>query len=298
MNKILILGISGFSGSHFINYIHRNRLFAEHRFWGLSRSPANRVDTSHISYIQADLSQKSAVKSVLRDLEPDYIINLVGQLKAESFESFMAKNFDLSRYIFESLIELGLTVKNILLIGSAAEYGRTETLPITEDSAAHPVSHYGLTKYFQTLLARFYFENHGISSNVARTFNLMGDGLSGELAYGAFVERINAAGNGDTIAVGNLNSERDYISIEAAIDAYWKILLYGKAGEVYNVCTGIPVKIETLLHDLIEKSQKKIKIKINDTLLQQGEVDVNYGSPAKLVALLNRIECRTPRETD
>lgn len=298
MNTVLIFGISGFTGRHFINYIKENKLFTDFSFWGLGRSSADRIDTSRISYLQTNLSQKKDITAVLNDLKPDYIINLMGELKAKSFDPHIAKNFNLTRYIFESVLDSALPVKNILLIGSAAEYGHQETLPVTETCEAHPTSYYGLTKYFQTLLARFYFENHGIPSNVARTFNLMGEGLSSELAYGAFVERINAARDGDTIAVGNLHSERDYIGVEDAVDAYWKILLHGKPGEVYNVCTGIPVRIETVLRNLIEKSHKKLTLRVKDELLQKHEVDVNYGSPAKFVALLNGIEPRKLSETD
>ena len=118
---------------------------------------------------------------------------------------------------------------------------------------------YGITKLFQTQYAEYYFRNFGLPIVVARTFNTFGKGLSKYLSIGSFMAQIDAMSDGGIIRVGNINSSRDFLRIENVVGRYWELLLKGKAGEIYNICSGAPRTIRSILEDLIRESGKSLK---------------------------------------
>ena len=123
---------------------------------------------------------------------------------------------------------------------------------------------------------------------IGRTFNLRGKGLNKNLAIGSWEKKILEAKNRATIYVGNIETWRDYISVDEALEAYLKILFYGEIGEVYNVCSGTPVKMETLLLDMIKKSGKDLKIKVSLELKKNHDVKKIFGDRKKLEKILKK----------
>ena len=84
------------------------------------------------------------------------------------------------------------------------------------------------------------------------------------------------------VRVGNVQSERDFIDIRDAVKAYWKIAEYGKAGEIYNVCSGKPTSIETLLK-IFSRLTPHEKTIIHDAVrVKSIDLDCVYGSNEKL----------------
>ena len=169
-------------------------------------------------------------------MRPDYKLNLIGTFRADTFEEYLRVNVDPSRLICDAIIRTNIIPEKIVLIGSAAEYGAIVSNPARETDVLRPVNFYGLTKSFQTQLAEYYFRNYGLPVVVARTFNILGKGLSKELSIGSFISQIDAMPDGGIIRVGNINSSRDFLQIEIVVKRYWELLLKGKAGEIYNIC--------------------------------------------------------------
>ena len=62
------------------------------------------------------------------------------------------------------------------------------------------------------------------------------------------------------IQVGNLDNERDYISIEDTVKHYLKIMEYGKAGEIYNVGKGVPVRTGAVLEEILNEEDLDISV--------------------------------------
>ena len=92
-----------------------------------------------------------------------------------------------------------------------------EDNPVSEEYPLHPVSIYGVTKAFQTQLAQFYYRRHHLDLVMARTFNLIGLGISPRLFIGRLQQQIEdyRFGKITKISLGNLEARRDYIPIEA-----------------------------------------------------------------------------------
>lgn len=279
MDKILILGINGFTGKHFQDFIVMNKLLKEISFVGADKTIEKRID---IDYKKIDLSCYKEFEHLILAVAPDYIINFAGIFNSETFSELENINAGISRHIFEVILRNRLAVRNILLIGSAAEYGPNSNLPIREEARLNPVSLYGVSKVIQTVYANYYYANFGVNVNIARTFNVAGRYLSPLLSVSSFVEQIRKARDGDKILVGNLNTKRDFLHIADVVRAYWEILMNGKQGQVYNVCSGKSLCMRDILDFLVKESGKKIGVEVKEEYVRKNDILDSYGDNSKL----------------
>ncbi len=275
----MLLGINGFTGQHFQQYIYENSLSNSFEFVGVDKIVCS---TGNIKYYEIDLLNQSDLTALIAREAPDYIINLVGTFQSTDFDTLLSINAGLTQKLLETVVKTKIPVKKILLVGSAAEYGIPRQLPIKEDAVLQPVNWYGLTKVVQAEYAKYYFQNHRIPIVLARTFNIIGNGISPALSIGGFIERIKQAKDGDAIEVGNVNTKRDFLDIKDVVDAYWKLLIAGKSGEVYNVCRGESVYINEILGHLIKQSEKTLDVKINKAFVKTNDVPDIYGDNSKM----------------
>jgi GDP-4-dehydro-6-deoxy-D-mannose reductase len=287
MEKVLILGINGFSGTNFQHYINKNELYQLYHFFGADIQISNSYENNVIENFQIDLSKYENLETLLLKIKPDYIINLIGIFHTQDYSTLLDINANLSQKLFQIIKLTKLNIKKILIIGSAAEYGKNLELPLKETSNFEPVNNYGLTKSFQTQLALFHAKIYSLNVCIARTFNIIGKGISKSLAIGAFIERIQNAKSGGTIQMGNPKTKRDYLDIEDVIDAYWKLLLNGKSGEIYNVCLGKSINIRELLLKMIEHTGKELAIETNPDWVKPNDLVDSYGDNSKIQKEIN-----------
>ena len=202
----------------------------------------------------------------------------------------MRANVDVSDHILDWASGLGKkTIRRILLIGSAAEYGMPSQNPVSETSELKPNTFYGLSKVIQTEVAMFYSNYKSVPVIVARTFNLFGLGLPRHLAVGNWEHSIKKAKNGDLISVGNLKAQRDYINIEDAVNDYLIILFFGDIGQIYNVCSGKPVEMKLILERLLEISKKSLSPVEDKSRMKKCDTPLIFGDRTKLEKLYEKI---------
>lgn len=283
MKKILILGIGGFTGKHFCEFISEKCLYCDFEFVGVDRVDA--ISCEHVKFIKSDVIERANLRNILNEEKPNYIINFVGIYHSDDYNELISYNVDISRNIFDIIKGDKLKCDNVLLIGSAAEYGNAKRLPISEGDPLNPVNLYGLSKAIQTQIAKYYNCNYGIPCNIARTFNLIGEHISEHLSIGSFAKQIKNANDGDVIYVGDLLAKRDYLCVEKAVEAYWKILINGGSGDIYNVCSGRSVMVGEILESMVQKSGKKLGIIQDDGRIKQNDISDSYGDNSKLVKL-------------
>ena len=243
--SLLVTGASGFVGSHLLDYLRHT---TGSTCYGLSRR--HPVDARmHF----CDLDDRSRVEETVRLLKPTLIFHMAGSF-SNDFVTDLQNNVIAARHLLDAVAAMELPAR-ILLMGSAAEYGDLdpEQSPVAETQVLRPVSVYGWTKAAQTQLASLYASTFGLDVMVARSFNLLGRGVSEKLFVGNVQKQIDAvlAGERDRISVGNLDAERDYIDIADACALYHAIATRGVAGEVYNVGSGRSVSMRAVLHDML-----------------------------------------------
>ena len=254
------------------------------QFFGFARDPSRAEKTGFVSYTQGDATKATDITAFIETVRPTHILNLLGLFRGD-FEKLMAVNVMASRTLCETALRPGMTVKRIVLTGSAAEYGLNAINPVQEDATLQPVSNYGLAKVCQSVLANYYFRNFMLPTIVARTFNISGEGLSPELSLGNFARQIQALANGGSIKVGNLSTSRDFLPIMEVCRRYWVLLMKGVPGEVYNICSGKPVTMRAMLDKMILESGKSVAVETDPALFKDNDAACIYGDGSKFAAL-------------
>lgn len=281
MKKVFITGINGFSGRHLKEYLEDKEV----EIYGIGRQASSPL--THIKYFECDILDKEKLVRILSQVMPDYIFHLAGVMFSNTAEDFYRSNIIGSLNVFSATTAITDYHPSILSVGSAAEYGPSSEseLPIAEDKCPLPVTHYGISKLGQMLNALLYVRKYRVRINMVRTFNLVGEGMSGHLVVADWAKQVAEIERGmrePEIKVGDLNSTRDFIDIKEAVKLYWEAINFDEFGEIYNVCSGKPVRIKSILDYLVGKSTKSISVCVDRQRIREGEGQHCFGDNSKL----------------
>jgi GDP-4-dehydro-6-deoxy-D-mannose reductase len=181
------------------------------------------------------------------------------------------------------------TDPRILVTSSAEVYGAITDpalLPLTEASATAPLTPYAASKLAAEALVAQAFLGHGQQVITVRPFNHIGPAQTPQFAVPALAKRIVDAdrAGASTIPVGNLSARRDFTDVRDVVRAYRLLIESGRAGEVYNVCSGRDVSIKEIAEGLLELAGASLELEVDPTLVRPVEVPVLRGDPSRLVA--------------
>jgi nucleoside-diphosphate-sugar epimerase len=142
-------------------------------------------------------------------------------------------------------------VSRVVIASSAAVYGDSADLPLSEDAPVHPLSPYALSKRVNEMYAEQFTASLGLDVVALRYFNAYGPRQRPDSMYAAaipiFIRRL-LDGKHATV-FGDGGQTRDLIYIRDVVHANLIAATHKRAaGQIYNICTGI----ETRLLDLIE----------------------------------------------
>ncbi len=286
--RILITGATGFVGNHLRNYLLNE---TDWQIFGTTYpDPPPATPHSREQFILIDLRDPLAVETLLDQIQPDAIIHLAAQSHVptayaapwETLENNIRGQLNLS----EACVHLGLKPR-ILIIGSGEEYGRADAahLPLVEDHPLHPENPYSVSKVAQDMLGYQYFISYNLPVIRMRPFNHIGPGQSPRFVLPAFasqIARIEAGLQEPVLRVGNLEPARDFTDVRDVVRAYYLALLHGRAGEAYNVSSGVPRTIQSLLDQLLALAQVSIRVEIDPQRYRPADVPVVYASSTKL----------------
>ncbi|MEO0117482.1 MAG: GDP-mannose 4,6-dehydratase, partial [candidate division WOR-3 bacterium] len=195
--------------------------------------------------------------------------NIISQLNI--FEAVRAENLDC----------------RIQIAGSSEEYGMVypNEVPIKETNPLRPLSPYGVSKVAQDLLGYQYFMSYGIKVVRTRAFNHEGPRRGEVFVTSNFCKQIAEIEKGKrepVVYVGNLEAVRDFTDVRDTVRAYYLVLLKGKPGEVYNICSGKGYKIKEILDIIISLSKVKVEVKVDPERLRPSDVMLLLGDATKI----------------
>ncbi len=282
--SVLVTGSTGAFGSMLVKWLQNN---SSEQIWRTGKKSLKEK-----GYYSCDLTNAPETKSLIAKLRPQLIFHLAGNYVNTHDLDYSINSLG-AKHIIEALIEEGINTR-VILIGSAAEYGivSPNENPIKENRVLCPVTVYGLSKAFQTQLGIYFAQNSNIEILIARMFNLQTPGLSEKLFIGRMEKQISAFLRGEIkeIVAGNLDSQRDYISADKAIEQLNMIAKKGKSGEVYHIASGQPIKMKELLHKMLLDARidpSKIKEDIGAIGKIDYDVPVIYADMTKTNKLKN-----------
>lgn len=259
--RVLITGSTGFLGQHMINYLQTRK--TAHELLAVGQSGC-------------DLLKTGEIEGLLKGFNPELVFHFAGLLTG-GFEQLFLVNAIGTLNLLDQIHRFCPDTR-VVIAGSAAEYGfATHTIRYSENLPPCPVSDYGRAKLAQTLIAKTFVQK-GLPITVARIFNIVGPGLAEHLVVPSFINRvINLEKNPHqprVIKVGNIELERDFISIGTLVRLLWFLGVCPYQEFIVNAGSGKPTKISALLAEIKRQSLVDFDYVVDPALLRPHDQSV------------------------
>ncbi len=301
MTKYMITGVGGFVARHFLEFLDAASENKGVKILG--------VDVVKPDFCQSDfknidvecqkldlLRQKDELKCAIAKFQPNYLIHLasfssVGYSWEHPSESFY-NNTNIFLNILEALRESGLKTR-VLSVGSSEEYGPVsqQDFPLVEKNALVPSSPYAVARISQEMLSNVYVQGYGMDIVLTRSFNHLGRYQNDRFVIPSFVKQfVQALKDGDvacSLQTGDIDIVRDFVDVRDVVRAYDLLLKKGKAGEVYNVCTGREISLRDVIDNIATLTGLKYEATTSPNLLRPVDNRYIVGSHEKITADLN-----------
>lgn len=293
--KILITGFSGFVSRHLLAYMQENDTDVE--VCGIDINPPAfdlaAFSEIKVTYHTVNLLKIDAVKELLTAFRPEYIIHLASFSSVAYSWKHPIECFQNNTNIFLNIIavvqELHLKCR-VLSVGSSEEYGNvTEAdLPLREDSSLMPCSPYAVARVAQEMLSRVYADSYGVDIIMTRSFNHIGPWQDTRFVIPGFIARIKeikkAGAAGGTIETGDLSIIRDFVDVRDVVKAYYHLLLHGKSGELYNICSGTGIRLSDIVDKIAGIIGVRVDTVVNPDYIRLNDNHIIVGSHEKISA--------------
>ncbi len=293
VQKVLVTGITGFVGSHLIDYL---LTLPDVEIYGVRRWRSRTEHIEHlpdaVTVMECDMRDLTSVKRIVEAVRPDKIFHLAAQsyvptswhAPAECLTTNIIGNLNLLEAVRDSGIDPWIQIA-----GSSEEYGlvHEHELPITEENPLRPLSPYGVSKVAQDLLSYQYFKSYGLKVVRTRGFNHTGPRRGDVFVSSNFARQIamiERRRQEPAISVGNLDARRDFTDVRDMVRAYWLALEKCEPGEVYNISSGKTYSIRELLDLLLGMTTVKVDIKQDPSRMRPSDVPLLLGDSTKFRA--------------
>ena len=228
-NKCLVIGGSGFIGSHVVRSLTSKNYFVRVFDRNNELFKKNLGDVENIELVIGDISNFDDVKKALKGIHR-VVHSVYTTLPSTSMNNL---SYDLDSNIsplinlLELIKESKTVTKLVYLSSGGTVYGNPVNLePIAEDHPTKPISSYGLTKLIAEHYIRLCLTNSNICGYVLRPSNAYGESQDINRPQGAVVHFLKALLNDLPIDLyGDGGIIRDYIYIKDLTEAIVQCLL-------------------------------------------------------------------------
>ncbi len=274
---IVITGGSGFLGSYIvaaIDFLNRHFLKTTCRAVAIDNHIVSKqknllrtITSEYINFLEHDVRLPIAI-----DGPVDYIINAAGVASPVYYKQFPIETIEGTIFGLKNTLELARAkhVASILYFSSSEIYGDPDPnfIPTPETykgnvSSTGPRSCYDESKRVGETLALAYYRVHRTPIKIVRPFNVYGPGMNSK-DYRVVPTFLSQGLAGKPLAVHDQgNQTRSFCYVSDAVAGFFKVLLSGQDGEIYNIGND---KEEINMLGLAEIIAKKIfddKIKVN-----------------------------------
>lgn len=314
MKKALITGITGQDGAYLAELLLKNGYEVYGAFRRTSELNIDRlrflgIDSS-IKYVPLDLLEFTNIYRVIEKVQPDEVYNLAAQ-------SFVAVSFEQPVFTADvtaagplRLLEAIRTINpgiKFYQASSSEMFGKVQEVPQNEKTPFYPRSPYAVAKLFGHWITVNYRESYNMFACSGIFFNhespLRGlEFVTRKISNG--VAKIKY-GLQDKLALGNLNSKRDWGYAPEYVEMMWHILQHPEpddyviaTGETHSVreftdfafkCAGIDVEWagEGVDEKGINKKTGDVVVEVSPEYFRPAEVDTLIGDSSKAKRKLN-----------
>lgn len=296
--RALITGITGQDGS----YLAELLLSKGYQVFGLIRGQDNPKRAivermfPKVDLVEGDLTDMSSLVAAIEYTQPDEVYNLA----AISFVGISFKQPELTGNInalgalrlLEAIRMIDGDNKKIRFYQASTSemFGKVREIPQTELTPFHPRSPYGVAKVYAHYMTVNYRESYDMFACSGILFNHESPRRGHEFVTRKItngVARIKL-GLQDSIALGNIDSKRDWGFAGDYVKGMWLMLQQDKPDD-FVLATGVAHSIQDLIElafNEIGITDWKKYIEQDPRFMRPAEVDLLIGDPSKAKKVL------------
>lgn len=283
--RYLVTGGAGFIGSNLVDELLRNGnddvVVIDNFSTGRQENLAQHKDNNRVVIINADISNYEEISIHVKDVDivfhlaalADIVPSVVTPMR------YYKSNVTGTACLVEACRLAG--VKKLVYAASSSCYGIPDVYPTPETAVARPQYPYALTKYLAEQIVLHWGKVYKMPVISLRLFNLYGLRSRTSGTYGAVLGIFLAqklAGKPFTV-VGDGTQKRDFVYVSDVVDAFIKAGSSDIKNEIFNVGSGDPYDINTLVSLLGGEAVYIPK--------RPGEPDCTWADIAKIKSMLS-----------
>ena len=290
MKTALITGINGQDGSYLADFL----LTKNYKIYGMERrcSRKNRLNTSHledqIEFINGDLADQNSLLRCIKESDPDEIYNLGAMSFVGESWNTPETTGDIDALgvlrMLEAIREYGKPIK-FYQASTSEMFGRITETPQTETTRFYPRSPYGVSKLYGHWITKNYRESYNVFACSGILFNHESERRGKEFVTRKITDAVAKIHLGltDHIALGNIETKRDWGYAPDYIEAMWMMMQHDVPDD-FVIATGESYSIKYLLSKAfgcVGISDWPSYVRRDERFLRPAEVDVLIGDASK-----------------
>jgi GDPmannose 4,6-dehydratase len=268
--KVIITGVTGQDGSYMADLLLED---TDYEIYGMVRrtSTKNYKNIEHLlnnprfKIVTGDLSDSQSIDNLIREIKPDYFINLAAQSFVGASWQIPEQTFDIDAIgVIRCLEGIRKHVPDCRFYnaGSSEELGNVDYSPQDENHPLKPRSPYGAAKAAARHIVKVYRESYNLFAIQGLLYNHESERRGEEFVTRKItknIARIKKAINKDEkfepLELGNIDAKRDWSHAKDFVRGIWLMLNQSEPKE-YVLSSG-----EThTVREFIEKAFKMVGI--------------------------------------
>jgi GDP-4-dehydro-6-deoxy-D-mannose reductase len=246
-------------------------------------------DTVRGSGVEVDVTDPASIRDAVTSAAPDVVYHLAGLAHVGRSWDDPLRTFQVNTIGTLNVLEAAASCASsprVIVVSSAEVYGAAGAEPVPETAPLRPTSPYAGSKAAAEYVALQQHLGRGLPIVIARPFNHVGPGQAPDFVVSGLARRVVLAereGN-STVAVGNLDAERDFTDVRDVVRAYRLLALEGRPGEAYNIASGTSRKVRDVAEWLICQAHRPVELVRDASLVRPVDVPIFLGDASKLVS--------------
>jgi GDPmannose 4,6-dehydratase len=325
--KVIITGVTGQDGSYMADLLLED---TDYEIYGMVRrtSTKNYKNIEHLlsnprfKIVTGDLSDSQSIDNLIREIKPDYFINLAAQSFVGASWQIPEQTFDIDAIgVIRCLEGIRKHVPNCRFYnaGSSEELGNVDYSPQDENHPLKPRSPYGAAKAAARHIVKVYRESYNLFAIQGLLYNHESERRGEEFVTRKITKNIarikKALDNNQKfqpLELGNIDAKRDWSHAKDFVRGIWIMLRQSEpkeyilsSGETHTVREFIEKAFkmigifgEWIGKDITEQYilkktsnsiyyDNQILVKINPEFYRPAEVDLLLGDSSKARKELN-----------